>query len=80
MFDANVGDVDKAGSGRDLGEVGEPHDIRPRRLELAVDVIQRARRGLVADRGLDGFAADPCKPMSRISRDTVRGQHRSLRA
>src|SRR6476659_188319 len=52
------GDVDKAGPGRDIGEVGEPEDIRPWRLELAVDVIQRAWRGLVADRGFDGFAAD----------------------
>src|SRR3954453_4820545 len=52
------GDVDKAGPGRDIGEVGEPENVRPWRLELAVDVIQRAWRGLVADRGLDGFAAD----------------------
>src|SRR3954471_20959735 len=36
------GDVNKAGPGRDIGEVGEPEDIRPWRLELAVDVIQRA--------------------------------------
>ena len=50
--------VDEAGPGRDIGEVGEPQDIRPGRLELAVDVIQRAWRGLVADRGFDGFAAD----------------------
>ncbi|MGY3362981.1 hypothetical protein ACVWZL_000106 [Bradyrhizobium sp. GM2.4] len=35
-----------------------PQDIRPWRLELAVDVIKRAWRSLVADRGLDGFAAD----------------------
>src|SRR5258707_6072263 len=48
----------KAGPGRDVGEVGEPEDIRPWRLELAVDVIQRAWRGLVADRGFNGFAAD----------------------
>jgi len=66
------GDVDKAGPGRDIGEVGEPEDIRPWRLELAVDVIQRAWRGLVADRGFDGLPRMiPCKPMSRISRDTV---------
>src|SRR3954463_7539111 len=66
------GDVDKAGPGRDIGEVGEPENVRPWRLELAVDVIQRAWRGLVADRGLDRFAADnPLQPMSRISRDTV---------
>ena len=52
------GDVDEAGPGRDIGEVGEPQHVRPWRLELAVDVIQRTWRGLVADRGLDGFAAD----------------------
>src|SRR5512132_2542946 len=52
------GDVDEAGPGRDIGEVGEPKDVRPWRLELAVDVIQRAWRRLVADRGLDGFATD----------------------
>ena len=51
------GDVDEAGPGRDIGEVGEPKDVRPRRLELAVDVIQRAWRSLVADRGPDGFAS-----------------------
>src|SRR3954453_17386529 len=52
------GDVDEAGPCRDIGEVGEPENVRPWRLELAVDVIQRAWRGLVADRGLDRFAAD----------------------
>jgi hypothetical protein len=52
------GDVDKAAPGRDIGEVGEPKDVWPWRLELAVDVIQRAWRSLVADRGLDGVAAD----------------------
>src|SRR4051812_24115424 len=52
------GDVDKAGPGRHIGEVGEPENVRPWHLELAVDVIQRAWRSLVADRGLDGFAAD----------------------
>jgi hypothetical protein len=54
------GDVDEAGPGRDIGdigEVGEPRDVRPRRLELAVGVIQRAWRSLVADRGPDGFAS-----------------------
>src|SRR6188472_2691547 len=43
---------------RDVGEVGEPQNVRPRCLELAVDVIQWAWRSLVAGRGLDGFAAD----------------------
>jgi len=52
------GDVDKTRPGCDIGEVGEQENVRPWRLELAVDVIQRAWRGLVADRGLDRFAAD----------------------
>jgi hypothetical protein len=63
------GNVDKAGPGRDIGEV---ENVRPGRLELAVDVIQRAWRGLVADRGLDGFAADdPLQTHVSISRATV---------
>ena len=66
------GNVDEAGPGRDIGEVREPEDVRPWRLKLAVDVIQRAWRGLVAGRGFDGFAADdPLKAHVRISRDTV---------
>ena len=57
---------------RDVGEVGEPENVRPWCLELAVDVIQGAWRGLVADRGLDGLATDnPLQAFSRISRDTV---------
>ena len=45
------GDVDEARPGRDVGEVRDPQRVRPRRLELPVDVVERARRGLVADRG-----------------------------
>src|SRR3954466_10630029 len=56
------GDVDKAGPGRHIGEVGEPENVRPWRLELAVDVIQRAWRGLVADRGSGGRGADTPLP------------------
>src|SRR5258708_16277682 len=50
------GDVNKAGPGRDIGEVGEPEDIRPWRLELAVVGIQRAWRGPVAERGFFIFS------------------------
>lgn len=54
------GDVDKAGPGRDIGQVGEPQNVRPWRLELSIDVIQQVMaRRFVADRSLDGFAADP---------------------
>ena len=52
------GDVDEARPGRDIGEVRDPQRVRPRRLELAIDVVQRAWRGLVADRGSDRLAAD----------------------
>lgn len=52
------GDVDEADPGRDIGEVGESEDVWPRRLELVADVIQRAWRSLVADRGFDGLAAN----------------------
>ena len=70
------GDVDEAGPGRDIGEVGDPQHVRPRRLELAVDVVQRAWRRLVADRGLDRLAADhalqthvPHQPRDRAAGD-----------
>ena len=52
------GDVDEACPGRHIGEVGEPKRIRALRLELPIDVVQRARRRLVADRGSDRLAAD----------------------
>src|SRR5215213_804847 len=45
------GHVDEAGPGRDVGEVRDPEHVWARRLELPVDAIERARRGLVADRG-----------------------------
>ena len=57
-------DVNEAGPGRDIGEIRDPKRVRPGRPELAVDMIQRTRRSLVADRGFDRFAADhaagPC--------------------
>ena len=76
------GDVDEAGPGRDIGEVGDPEHIRPWRLELAVDVIQRAWRGLVADRGSDRFAADdPLQAhVPHQSRHRATGNIEALRA
>jgi hypothetical protein len=66
------GDVDEARPGRDVGEVGEPQHVRRRGMELAVDVIERARRGLVLHRGADRLAADDAlRPMAFISRATV---------
>lgn len=52
------GDIDEAGPGRDVGEVGDPQHVRRRGIELAIDVTQRARRALVAERGADRLAAD----------------------
>src|SRR3954452_13803018 len=45
------GHVDEARPGRHVGEVRDPEHVRARRLELPVDAIEWARRGLVADRG-----------------------------
>ena len=52
------GDVDEARPGRDIGEVREPQRIGVRGLELPIDMVQRARRRFVADRGSDRLAAD----------------------
>src|SRR5215211_4754568 len=66
------GDVHKARPGRDIGEVADPKRIRPRRPELPVDPIERARRGPVADRGPHRLAADgTLQAMAFISRTTV---------
>src|SRR5512134_2726642 len=52
------GDADEARPGRDRGEVRHPERIRPWRLELPVDAIERARDSLVADCGPQRLAAD----------------------
>src|SRR5258707_4522040 len=52
------GDVDEARPGRHIGEVREPQRIRMLCLELTIDVVQRAGRRLVADRGPDRLATD----------------------
>jgi hypothetical protein len=43
------GDVDEAGPGGDVGEVGDPERVRPRRLELPVHPVERTGSP-VADR------------------------------
>ena len=50
------GDIDDASPRRDVGEIGHPQDVRRRRLELAVDAIQRARNGLVLKGRADRLA------------------------
>jgi hypothetical protein len=52
------GHVDEAGPGRHIGEVRDPQHVRRRRVELAIDAIERARRCLVAHRGAGRLAAD----------------------
>jgi hypothetical protein len=52
------GHIDEPGPGADVGEVGEPEHVRRRRVELAVHMVERARRRPVRDRRLDWFAAD----------------------
>jgi hypothetical protein len=52
------GDIDEARPGRDIGEVGDPQHVRRRGMELAIDVIERARCRLVAHRRADRLAAD----------------------
>ncbi len=44
------GDVDEAGPSDDVGEVADPQRVRPRGLELALDLVERTRRRTVADR------------------------------
>ena len=51
-------DVDEAGPRRDVGEVRDPQHVRPWCPELAIDVIERTRRGFVAHRRAHTAAAD----------------------
>ena len=42
------GDIDKPCPGRDIGEIADPEPVRRRGLEVAVHMVERARRRLVA--------------------------------
>lgn len=42
------GNVDEPGPGRDVGEIADPEPVRCRGLEVAVHMVERARRCLVA--------------------------------
>ena len=44
------GGVDETGPSGHKGEIADPQRVRPRRLELAVDLVERTRRRAVADR------------------------------
>jgi len=52
------GDVDEPRPGRDVGKVRDPQHVRCRRMELSVDLVERARRRLVADGRSHRLAAD----------------------
>ena len=69
------GHIDEALPRADVGEVRHPERIWPFGTELAVNLIQRARLGLVADRSLDRLAAydtlqpqSPHQPLHRAAR------------
>lgn len=55
-------DIKEPGPGRDIGEVRDPQPVGCRCVELAVDVIQRARCCLVTGRGAHRLATNhPCQ-------------------
>lgn len=50
--------IDEASPGGDISEVGDPEPVRRRGLELSIDLVERTRRRLVADRREDLLAAN----------------------
>ena len=52
------GHINEARPCRDIGEARHPEHIRCRRMELPVHLIERARRGFVADRRAHRLAPD----------------------
>jgi hypothetical protein len=52
------GAIDESGPGCDIGEIADPQRVRPRRLELPIDPIERARDSLVTGCGLERLAPD----------------------
>jgi hypothetical protein len=63
------GDMDEAGSSGDMGEIGHPQRIRPRRPELPIDLVLRARGRIVAHRRLQAHAAH--QPLRRATRHAL---------
>ena len=43
------GHIGKPGPGRHIGKIGDPEPVGRRGMELAIDVVERVRRCLVAD-------------------------------
>ena len=67
-------DIDKPVPGRDVGEVRDPQPVGSCGMELAIHLVERARRSLVTHRGADRFAADnpfeaqfPHQPLHRAA-------------
>jgi len=70
------GDVDRAGPGRDIGEIGDPQLVRRGRGEVPVDQIRRPVIVVVGDRGADllgpqraGPALFGVEPLDRAAGD-----------
>jgi hypothetical protein len=70
------GHIDEALPGRDIGAIRDPQSVRCRGLEVAIDAIERARRGFVWKRGAVRLAADDAfephrfhQPRHRAERD-----------
>jgi hypothetical protein len=79
------GDVDEHGPGRHVGEVRDSQHVQPRRMEPAVDVVQRTRRRPIADRRAHPLAPDHAgalRPMLRSARGDLAidpATHRAFR-
>ena len=55
------GDMDEAGSSGDMSEIGHPQRVRPRRPELPIDLVLRARDRIVAHRRKNFFLQAHCR-------------------
>ena len=70
------GHTGKASQGRHIDEIGDPEPVWRWGIELAIDVIERARRRFVADRGANGLPSNdtlqaglPHQSLHRASRN-----------
>src|SRR5262249_40444531 len=74
------GDIDEARPRRDIGEVRYPEHVPRRRMELPIDVIERARCSLVADRGSHRLTPDHSlqAQIAHQARDGTTGNGKAL--
>ena len=70
------GEIEKAGPGRDVGDVGDPELVGAGRGEVALDEIGRRARVAIADVVVTCRLRrlTPAKPAARISRATACGR------